>query len=624
MRGLEDAIGMTETDFPYSSIMAVDVGSTTTKVVLIERNDEQYRVTGRAEAKTTVEAPQEDVMIGLRAALGRLEEVMSRRFLEDDYLITPRSADGSGADLFVATSSAGGGLQMMCVGLMRSITAESAERAALGAGAIVMGVVATDDGRSVVERVRLLRNQRPDIVLLAGGTNEGNVSHVAALAEYVASADPRSRLGGERNLPVIFAGNQNARDVVAHIMEGNFDVHPVDNIRPTLEEEILEPVRGKIHDLFLDHVMEQAPGYKTILEWANKHVQPTPAAVGKMMRTMAARYDVNVLGVDIGGATTDTFSVMGGTFNRSVSANIGMSYSVANVFTQAGEKRIMRWLPLSVSERDLRNWLYNKTIRPSALPVTLRDLMLEQAVGREALRLALAEHRELAVGLKGIKQTRTFDHALEQTGTGQTLVNMNEVDVIVGSGGLLSHAPRRAQAAMMMLDAIQPEGVARLYVDRAFMMPHLGAVADLAPDVAEQALVTDCLAPLATVIAPRGDGRRGTVMAEMRLTSESGEESSELIRVGSFKVLPLAADERVHLDIVPRSSFDVGDGPGVRVRADVRGGDVGLIIDGRGRPIRFPRRDDRRMEAVRSWLQMLDAYPSDYLERSDASEEVLR
>lgn len=615
---------MAQTDLPYSTIIAVDVGSTTTKVVLIDRVDGQYRVTGRAEAKTTVEAPQEDVMIGLRASLRRLEEEVSRRFLDDDQLIMTPSGGGSGTDLIVATSSAGGGLQMMCVGLMRTITAESAERAALGAGAIVMGVIAADDGRSVVERVRLLRDQRPDIILLAGGTDEGNVSHVAALAEYVASANPTSRLGGDRNLPVIFAGNRNAQDVVEHIMAETLDVHTVENIRPTLEEEILEPVRGKIHDLFLEHVMEHAPGYRTVLEWTDRHIQPTPSAVGKMMRTMAASYDVNVVGVDIGGATTDTFSVMGGVFNRSVSANIGMSYSIANVFTQVGVDRIVRWLPMAVSDRDLRNWLYNKSIRPSGLPITLRDLMLEQAVGREALRLALAEHRKLAVGLKGIKKVRTYDHALEQPGTGETLVNMNEVDVIVGSGGLLSHAPRRAQAAMMMLDAMQPEGVIRLYVDSVFMMPHLGAVADLLPDVAEQVLVTDCLVPLATVIAPRGEGRRGTVMAELHLTSESGEQTSELIRVGSFRVLPLATDETAHLDIVPRSSFDLGDGPGVRVRADIRGGEVGLIIDGRGRPIRFPRREDRRREAVRSWVRALDAYPADYLERNGVNEEVSR
>lgn len=613
---------MAETDsLPYRTITAVDVGSTTTKLLLLDREEDgDFRVSGRSEAKTTVEAPHEDVMIGLKTALRRMEDITSRRLLDGDRLLTPRREDGSGTDLFVATSSAGGGLQMMCVGLMRALTAESAERAALGGGAIVMGVIAADDKRSIPRRVELLRNQRPDMILLAGGTDDGNISHVVSLAEYVAAANPKPRLGENHRIPVIYAGNQNARDLITYVLEDHMDVHVVDNIRPTLEEEILEPVRTKIHELFLDHVMEHAPGYGTLLDWTERHVQPTPSAVGRMLRIMASSYGVNVVGVDIGGATTDVFSVMGGVFNRSVSANIGMSYSIANVFTQAGARNIQRWLPEQVSERRLRNWVYNKTIRPTGLPILLEDLMLEQALGREAVHLAFDEHRKLAVGLKGIRMERTYDHMLEQEGSGQTLVNLNEIDVIIGSGGILSHAPRRSQAAMMLLDSIQPEGLCRLYVDSVFMMPHLGAIADLAPDVAEQVFVDDCLVPLGTVIAPFGEGRMGSVMAEMHIEFESGERRSELIRLGSLKVIAAGADEVLSLEIHPRAQYDLGDGPGVRVNAQVRGGVVGLIIDGRGRPIRFPRNQRRRMQAVKGWLDEMDAYPSVSGDASDDEE----
>ena len=64
----------------------------------------------------------------------------------------------------------------------------------------------------------------------------------------------------------------------------------------------------------------------------------------------------------------------------------------------------------------------------------------------------------------------------DQKGTGQTLVNMLTLDMIVGSGGVLSHAPHRAQSALMMLDAYQPEGVTMLAVDSIFMMPQLGVL----------------------------------------------------------------------------------------------------------------------------------------------------
>ncbi len=613
-----------EDNFKYETILAVDVGSTTTKTVLIEEVDGEYRLRGRAEAPTTVEAPHEDVTIGLRDSINRLQDRMSRRFLRDGDLIMSRDEDGAGVDLMVGTSSAGGGLQMMCVGLVDKLTSESAQRAALGAGAIVMDVISANDERTVVERVQLLRNQRPDMILLAGGTDEGNVSHAVALAEYIAAAEPRSRLGEEHRVPVIFAGNKKARDMVKEILDDSLDVYVTDNIRPTLEEENLDSVRDEIHRLFLDHVMEHAPGYSTLLQWADRNVQPTPTAVGDMMRLMSSEYGVNVMGVDIGGATTDVFSVVDGAFNRSVSANIGMSYSLANVFVQSGASDILRWIPAEASEKNLRDWLYNKSIRPTGLPITTGELLMEQAVGREALRLAFEQHQRVIVGLKGLKQQASFDRAFAQDTSGAPLVLPGEMDVIIGSGGLLSHAPHRAQSALMLLDAFLPEGIARLYVDSVFMMPHLGALSRLAPEIAHEVFVRDCLVPLGTVIAPSGEGGLGSAMAEVRAETEDGEEFTRVIRKGQLEVIPVTAEQAVHLQVAPRRGFDVGEGPGVRIRADVRGGEVGLILDGRGRPIRFPRRPGQQREKVREWLVAMGAHSEEQIDKVIGSQEVAR
>ncbi len=611
-----------ETEFDFDTILAVDVGSTTTKTILVEKIDGEYRMVGRAEAPTTVEAPYEDVTAGFRDSLQRLQDNLSRRFLRNGGLILPKDEEGCGADLLVGTSSAGGGLQMICAGLMGNLTGESAERAALGAGAIVMDVISANDGRSVVERVQLLRDQRPDMILLAGGTDKGNVSQVVALAEYVAAAEPRSRLGEDHRVPVIYAGNENARDMVQEILGDELDLSIVDNIRPQLEQENLEPVRDEIHQLFLDHVMEHAPGYSELLELTDRNMQPTPMAVGKMMQLMASEYDVNVMGVDIGGATTDVFSVVDGVFNRSVSANIGMSYSLANVFVQSGPEEIMRWMPAEVEEKELRDWLYNKAIRPTGLPITTEDLLMEHAVGREALRLAFEQHQKVIVGLKGIKQRAGFDRVFEQATGGRPVVRQNEMDVIIGSGGLLSHAPRRAQAALMLLDAFRPEGISRLYVDSVFMMPHLGALSELAPDVAKAVFVRDCLIPLGTVIAPSGESTFGSAMAEVQVEKEDGEKITEVVRKGELKVIPATADQALHVQVSPRGKFDAGEGPGIRIRADVRGGRVGLILDGRGRPIKFPRRPSQLHQTVRDWLVTSGAYSEEQIEKFVGAQEV--
>src|SRR5437667_10266026 len=166
------------------SILATDCGSTTTKAILIERRDGHYRLIVRGEAPTTVEAPFEDVTRGVLNAIMEVEELAGRKILDVEKILTPQSGT-QGVDLYISTSSAGGGLQMMVSGLVKSMTGESAQRAALGAGAIVMDVIASNDGRLPHETIKRIRHLRPDMILLSGGLDGGTVSHVVELAELL-------------------------------------------------------------------------------------------------------------------------------------------------------------------------------------------------------------------------------------------------------------------------------------------------------------------------------------------------------------------------------------------------------------------------------------------------------
>jgi len=139
-----------------------------------------------------------------------------------------------------------------------------------------------------------------------------------------------------------------------------------------------------------------------------------------------------------------------------------MSYSIGNVLAEAGVENILRWVPFEVDETELRNRLRNKMIRPTTIPQTVEDLLIEQAVAREALRLSLEHHKQLAVTLRGVHVQRTIGEILTAEVSGQTIVDMMALDLVIGSGGVLSHAPRRSQAALMLLDAWQPEGFTQL------------------------------------------------------------------------------------------------------------------------------------------------------------------
>ena len=588
-------------------VIATDCGSTTTKAILIENRQGAYRQTHRGEAPTTVEAPFEDVTRGVLNAIQEVEERSGRQILSGEKIISPSSAE-RGADLYISTSSAGGGLQMMVAGVVATMTAESAQRTALGAGAIVMDVLSSDDGRLPHQKIERIRQLRPDMVLLSGGTDGGTVSHVVALAEFIGAADPKPRFGTGFHLPVIFAGNRKARPEVEQVLGDKTALTMTENLRPVLERENLGPARQVIHDLFLDHVMAQAPGYRKLMAWTDAPIMPTPGAFGLITQAVARRQGIDLVGVDIGGATTDVFSVFGEAFNRTVSANLGMSYSISNVLAEAGVDGVNRWMPFRIDEADLRDRIKNKMIRPTTVPQTLEDLQIEQAIAREALRLAFIQHRALAVGLKGVQTERTLSDVFEQSGTGESLIDMMNLDLLIGSGGVLSHAPRRAQAAAMLIDAFQPEGVTRLAVDSIFMMPHLGVLSTVHEGAATEVFERDCLVDLGTCIAPAGIGKWGEVCATYEIALPDGAASGEL-KVGDLQLLALPEGLEAETTLKPARRWNVGAGPGEEVRARVRGGVVGIILDGRGRPISLSDDPETRLERNRFWHEGLGLYP---------------
>ena len=580
------------------SILATDCGSTTTKAILIEKQRDEYRLVVRGEAPTTVEAPFDDVTVGVINAAREVEELAGRRILDEQghIIIRKDSAEGEGVDLYLSTSSAGGGLQMTVAGVVKAMSAESAERAALGAGAIIIDVIAVDDGRKDYEKVRRIRELRPDMILCSGGTDGGTVKHLVELAEMIVSADPKPRLGIGVRLPVIYAGNKDAREAVKEVLDERVDLRIVDNLRPTLDRENLGPAREAIHELFLQHVMQQAPGYSKLSKWVSSGIMSTPNAVGKIIQTVAEQMQIDVLAADIGGATTDVFSVFGGTYNRTVSANLGMSYSICNVLAEAGTANISRWAPFDVNEAELRNALRNKMIRPTTIPQTMRDLRIEQAVAREALRLAFEHHKTLARSLKGVQTIRTVGDMMEQTETGQTLVDLMSLSMIIGSGGVLSHAPRRTEAAYMMLDAYQPEGVTMLAVDSIFMMPQLGVLSSVHPEAAAQVFERDCLIKLGSVIAPVGKMKPGEIACSVTIDGVSHN-----VPFGSLELVPLGPGETRQAAIKPGGKMDIGAGRGRELSAKIEGGAVGVIIDCRGRPLMLPENGPARIEKLREW-----------------------
>jgi len=292
-----------------------------------------------------------------------------------------------------------------------------------------------------------------------------------------------------------------------------------------------------------------------------------------------------------------------------------MSYSICNVMKETGIGNILRWLPFDLEESDVRNRLRNKMIRPTTIPQTLEELVVEHALAREALRLGLEHHMTIATTLHGARGEVAFLRGITTQAVAETYVDMMGVEIIAGTGGLLSHAPRRVQSMLILTDAFQPEGVTMMFQDSVFMMPHLGVVSTVHRDAAWQVFDRDCLVRLGSVIAPRGSVETEENVMDITFEMPNGDTLTESVKGGEVMRITLPERQEANATIKPRGEFDIGKGPGREMQTTIEGGVVGIILDGRGRPLALPDDILLRQDKLREWIRSLEMYPERLLER---------
>ncbi len=550
------------------SYVLVDIGSQVTRGLLVEKENGEYKIVAEGSAKTTVEQPRLDVSIGVIKALDVVKEKIGAPLLDGE-----RPASGR---TFLFSSEASGGLHMVITGVIGMISAESAQRAALGAGALLIDQFSKDDGRPVHIKVSSMRSMKPDILLMAGGTDGGAVAQVIEMAEIINEADIQPRFGSEYPLPVIFAGNVELQERVREALRNGYATKVVDNVRPVIDKENLGPARESIYDAYMEHVIVHAPGYSKLTEWTGSRIIPSQASVGKMLYAYAQDREINMIGVDVGGDTTDVYSVFDGVFNRSLNADIGLSYGLSNILKTTGIVNILRWLPGS-DENHIRNIIGNLMINPPG-QFTSEQVRIQSALAREAIGLGIEKHKVIASRLKGSLLDRTLSDMFEQEIV-HTTINMMKTDVVIGKGDVFKHQSDE-ESALILIDSLQPEGITEIVLDKSSLAAPLGNLLGHNKE-ASLSLFEESISLLGTCIAPVGNAKPGDDV--LKITLEMGWREEYVIKQGEFNILPIR-DREVGINLLPIRS-DLGRGRNKTVTRTVRGGCLGLIIDTRDRPI---------------------------------------
>lgn len=573
------------------SLLLMDVGSVNTRAMLFDVVDGRYRFLAAGVAPTTAGTPFQDIKGGMRLAIDQLQNITGRTLLgEDGRLILPGTVDGVGVDTFAATLSAGPPLKLVVAGLLEDVSLESACRLAATTYSGVIEAISLNDRRKPEDRIDAILRLRPDLVLVAGGTDGGAARSVLELLEpvglacYLMSPDQRPE--------VLFAGNSNLHAEIRSALEKIANLHIAPNIRPALELERLEAAQSQLVEVYKKIRKRQIPGLKELDDWAGGNLIPTAMAFGRIIRFLSRAHasPKGVLGIDVGASATTLAAAFGGELALGVYPQLGLGSGLAGLLDQVALSDITCWLAADLPDEQVREYLLNKSIYPSSLPATPEDLAIEQALARQAMRSAV----RLTAGGFSTNARYSIPGLLPW------------VEPILATGSVLSRAPSLAQSVLMLLDGLQPTGAATLVLDQNHLAASLGAAAAVIPVLAVQVLDSNAFLHLGTVVSPVGNARPGTPILRLKMTYESGHEASLDVNQGTLEVLPLPAGQTARLLLTPLHRYDVGMGePGRGGGLRVMGGALGVVIDARGRPLRLPDDPARRVELFKKWLWTL-------------------
>jgi len=434
---------------PTTRILCVDFGSTFTKAVLLDTGGTGEDILlASASVPTTIGT---DVLDGYRTICNTM------------------AAEGfPPADEVLACSSAGGGLRLAVVGYERSVTAEAGHRVGLSAGAKIVHVAA---GPMTTAQVADLRAARPDVILLVGGTDGGN----AEVLLHNASRLARARLGA----PVVVAGNIEARAEVARALEST-GRHFIltDNVLPQIGVINPDGARAAIREMFLRHViggkhLSKGPQFASMVRAA------TPDAMLRGVETLAAAADGDggdVLVFDIGGATTDVYSVISPEGEdavlrkevvaplwhaRTVEGDLGMRWNAHGATQAAAVEKLLSGPEL---ER-LQIWAAGVEADPACLPQNDAEVALDLTLARVAALAAVRRHARPAQPGDQARPLAKLAH-------------------VIGSGGFLRHSSKELQDEVLLAVTGDVGGGwkvpadARTSVDTAYLLFAVGLLVD--------------------------------------------------------------------------------------------------------------------------------------------------
>jgi hypothetical protein len=568
---------------PNGSILAVDFGNVHTRAVLIDLVEGVYKPIAFGEVRTTGGFPHGDVSVGLGRALQQITRATGRHLLDEGgQVITPEGADRSGVDTYLITTSIGRPLRTVVIGLTDEMSVASALRAVAGTYVQVVETLTLEDGRGENDHLNAIVLSRPDLIFIAGGTEGGARETLLMLARRAALA-LRLMMHDNRQRIILYAGNSALIDQIQALFKDHALVMLAQNVRPSAALEETIPASAQL-SLAYDRIAEErGAGFDKTAQGSALGVLATAQSYSMVVRYLG-RISGSALALDMGSGVSTLAAAIGEKSTTTIRSDIGLGHSAATLVQATGADAVQRWLPLVMSDDDIRSYALNKSLRPGTLPENLRELYIEHACVRAGGRALVGTARPLWTD----DARPDPDAALPPFKT------------IIAAGAAFANTGRPGLSAMLLLDALQPTGVTDLLLDNNALIPALGALARVQPETFVQLLDEGGIMSLGTCFSVGGSPRAGKAALRVRITLPNREVIRKEVPGGSLWVYPLPLGVKAMIDVrVVGRGASIG---GKRtIRMEVTGGTAGVIFDARGRPLPLALTPAERAEQLPAW-----------------------
>jgi hypothetical protein len=560
------------------SYLSIDIGSQHTRAWLFDCPEDQYRVAASSEVDTTLPG-DDDVQRGVWTAVEKLQASTGHPLLDHQRKLILNNNDPSmGVDKVSLSISAGRPIRTALIALTEKATLSSIQKlAGMFYCEVVLSINLTD-GMDIGQQLQSLMQVNPDLVILAGGVEGG-----ASLPIISASTAVRlfyQLTPGIHKPQIIFAGNSSLVDQLKLDLEAGEDLHITENIRPGNEIENLEATWPAMLAVFARIRMQQIRGLQDLVIKTGAHLVPSAFTVNRMISylNLVSKNSKGVMAINVGEGQSSISAAKGG---RLVSAVSFPQTDAISIAESSG------WSSVPMEDEITSFYLQSKVIHPAMLPATIEDLAIEQAWARVKIQHTLNTARRFAPEFE-------YDATAGLVGA---------YEPIIISGSVMDKAPTLGQAFLMGLDGIQPSGITTFLLDREQILTSLGSIAEYEPLIPVQILDSGVLQNLGTVVCVQSPAREGALVLKVEIAQDEGGRELFDVRQGTLKRFELPSGTKVRLYLAPEYHADIGMGErGLGGWVALTTGELGVVIDARGRRIQLPDHTEKRSAMIKSWL----------------------